>query len=146
VIFDRIENIGLYSFANGSLNEAIKHILTTPLEEPYSGELFQKNNIHFRTSDVREKRFEAHKKFIDIHIVREGKEYVECAHVSSLTNLTEYDEEKDIMFGDTASTAKLSGYLEKGWVLITFPDDAHLVGGHLNSEQVVNKVIFKVPV
>lgn len=146
MIFDRIENLSLYSFSNEYLNEAINHILTNPLDEPYSGGAIQKNNIQFTTSDVKEKRFEAHKKFIDIHIVLEGKEYVECANVGLLTNLTVYDEEHDILFGDMNSTAKLSGYLEKGGVLITFPEDAHLVGAHLDSEQVVNKVVFKVPV
>jgi biofilm protein TabA len=146
VIFDRIENLPFYSFFNEALNEAIKHILTTSLEEPYTGGLFQKNRIQFTTSAVKEKRFEAHKKFIDIHIVLEGKEYVECANVASLTNLTDYHEEHDIFFGDTTSIAKLSGFLEKGWVFITFPHDAHLVGAHLDSEQDVHKIVFKVPI
>lgn len=146
MIFDRIENLSLYSFSNESLNEAINHILTHPIEEPYSGGIIQKNTLQFTTSDVKEKRYEAHKRFIDIHIVLKGKEYVECANVDFLTNLTEYDEEHDIFFGDMTSTAKLSGYLEAGGVLITFPEDAHLVGAHLDSAQVVNKIVFKVPV
>lgn len=146
MIFDRIENLSLYSFSNDLLNKAINHILTHPLEEPWSEENIRKNLIQFTTSNVKEKRFEAHKKFIDIHIVLEGKEYIECAHIDLLTNKVEYDEAHDVLFGDVTVTAKLAGYLEKDSVLITFPEDAHLVGAHLDLEQVVSKVVFKVPV
>lgn len=146
MIFDRIENLSLYSFSNEFLNKVINHILTHPLEEPWSEENIRKNLFQFTTSDVKEKRFEAHKKFIDIHIVLEGKEYIECAHIDLLTNPTEYDEAHDVLFGDITATAKLSGYLEEGSVLITFPEDAHLVGAHIDAEQVVKKVVFKVPV
>lgn len=146
MIFDRIENLSLYSFSNEHLNEAIQNILTTPIEEPYSGDQFQKIYLNFNTTDRKEKRFEAHKKFIDIHTVIEGREYIECTHVTSLTNVTEYDEEKDFLLGDTNSFTKLSGFLEKGYALITFPEDAHLVGAHLQSEKILKKVVFKVPV
>lgn len=146
MIFDRIENLPLYSFPNEFLNEAINHILTRPLEEPWSNENIRKNFIQFTTSDVKEKRFEAHKKFIDIHIVLEGKEYIECAHIDLLTNKIEYDEANDVLFGDVMATSKLSGYLEKGSVLITFPEDTHLVGAHIDLKQDVKKIILKVPV
>jgi biofilm protein TabA len=145
VIFDRIENLAMYTFLNDHLNEAIKHILSRSLLDSYTGNSFHKNTIQFTTTPVKEKKFEAHKKFIDIHIVIEGKEYVECVNIGSLTDMTEYDEEHDILFGDTKSTSKFSGYLEEGYALICFPQDAHLVGAHLNSVQEIKKVVFKVP-
>ncbi|NWQ40797.1 YhcH/YjgK/YiaL family protein [Bacillus sp. EB106-08-02-XG196] len=146
MIFDRIENLAMYTFLNDHLNEAIKHILSKPLTESYTGDSFQKNTIQFTTTPVNEKKFEAHKKFIDIHIVLEGKEYVECVNNGSLIDMTEYDDEHDILFGDTNSTSKFSGSLEEGFALICFPEDAHLVGAHIDSVQEIKKVVFKVPI
>jgi biofilm protein TabA len=146
VIFDKIENLAMYTFLNDNLNEAIKHILCKPLKESYTGNSFQKNTIQFTTSPVNEKKFEAHKKFMDIHIVMEGKEYIECVNTGSLIDVTEYDEEHDIFFGDTNSTSKFSGSLGEGFALICFPQDAHLVGAHIDSVQEIKKVVFKVPI
>ncbi|MEH7011780.1 YhcH/YjgK/YiaL family protein [Neobacillus niacini] len=146
MIFDRIENLAMYTFSNDHLNEAIKHILSKPLTESYTGNSFQKNINQFSTTHVNEKKFEAHKKFIDIHIVIEGKEYIECVNIGSLINMTEYDEEHDILFGDTNSTSKFSGSLEEGYALICFPQDAHLVGAHIDSVQEIKKVVFKVSI
>ena len=146
MIFDRIENLAAYTFLNDNLNEAIKHILSKPLTESYTGSSFRKNTIQFTTTPVNEKKFEAHKKFIDIHIVLAGKEYIECVNIGSLIDMTEYDEEHDILFGDTNSTSKFSGSLGEGFALICFPQDAHLVGAHLNSVLEIKKVVLKVPI
>jgi biofilm protein TabA len=145
MIFDKIENLSIYKFTNESLNEAIKHISSTPIEEKYYGESFQKNIIEFTTLFDNEKKFEAHKRYIDIHTVLEGKEYIECVHFSELTNVSEYDDENDILFGDATTSSKLCGWLKKGYALICFPQDAHLVGAHINTAQNVKKIVFKIP-
>ncbi|GGJ98349.1 hypothetical protein GCM10007063_20820 [Lentibacillus kapialis] len=49
MIFDKIENLSMYTFANESLNQAIKHIIGTPIEENGSKENFQKNNYQYST-------------------------------------------------------------------------------------------------
>ena len=66
--------------------------------------------------------FEAHKKYADIHYVAYGSECIGYANVKNLS-LVSYDEEKD--------AASLAGNgtlipLEKGYFMITLPEDAHM--------------------
>lgn len=144
MIYDKIENLGQYIFDNKRLNSAIQDITSGLIEKDNVSEDFQKNNITFHTTSLSEKRYEAHKKYIDIHIVLEGKEYVEVANVQLLANKSEYDSENDIFFGDVTSDSKFCGYLEKGYALICFPEDTHLVGAHKREVQKVKKVVYKI--
>lgn len=145
MIIDKIENLSMYLFENEFLNLAIKHLTSEPIDSEYSGEGFRKSLIEFTTGAVNDKRFEAHRNYIDIHVVLEGREYVECVNSNDLVNQSEYDQNNDILFGDANTFSKFSGYLEKGFAFICFPHDAHLVGAHLDQEEKVKKVVYKVP-
>ena len=146
MIYDKLENLAQYTFSNQKLMSAINDITSGLIEEENRSDDFQKNKIKFTTTILTEKRYEAHKKFIDIHIVLKGKEYVEIANVQELTNATEYDEDNDIFFGDVVSDNKFCGYLQKGYALICFPEDTHLVGAHIETEEIINKVVYKISI
>ncbi|MBS4196223.1 YhcH/YjgK/YiaL family protein [Lederbergia citri] len=144
MIYDKLENLGRYIFNNQKLNSAIQDITEGLIEDENVSDDYQKNKIAFTTTVLDEKRYEAHKKYIDIHIVLEGMEYVEVANVQELTNITEYDQESDIFFGDVVSDNKFCGYLQKGYALICFPEDTHLVGAHREVEERICKVVYKI--
>ncbi|MFD0868348.1 MULTISPECIES: YhcH/YjgK/YiaL family protein [Paenibacillus] len=150
MIYDKIANAGLYRFDHPGLMGAIRDMLCNLHGEFAEGAGFRKNTIVFTTVPKEEKRYEAHKRFIDIHVVLEGKEYVEIAPVDCLSNSTAYDTEADIYFGEVTATCKFSGYLEKGHFLLCFPEDAHLVGAHESdkeaSGQPVSKIVYKIAV
>jgi biofilm protein TabA len=78
--------------------------------------------------------------------VLEGQEYVEVSHIEYLSNLTDYDSEHDIQFGDVAAHHSFKGYLEPGCFLVCFPEDTHLVGAHESIEQAVKKIVYKIEV
>ncbi|OAS17904.1 YhcH/YjgK/YiaL family protein [Paenibacillus oryzisoli] len=144
MIYDKITNLDRYAFANPRLMEAVQDIQSNLREMTFATTSFTKNQITFTTSPKEEKRFEAHKKYIDIHLVLEGREYVEVSNTDCLTNLTEYDSQSDIHFGDVASEHKFTGYLENGYFLICFPEDTHLVGAHEHREVEVTKIVYKI--
>ncbi|MBS4201061.1 YhcH/YjgK/YiaL family protein [Bacillus sp. FJAT-49732] len=144
MIYDKLENLGQYIFNNQKLNSAIQDITAGLREDQNASDDFQKNKIAFTTTILNEKRYEAHKKYIDIHIVLEGREYVEVANVQDLTNITGYDPNNDIFFGDVLSERKFCGYLEKGYALICFPEDTHLVGAHKEAEENISKIVYKI--
>lgn len=146
MIYDRITNVGLYAFENPELAAAVRDIRSNLLGDAAEAGGFKKNRITFTTVPLTEKRFEAHKKYIDIHIVLEGREYVEVSHIDCLSDRTEYKEESDIIFGDVASDRKFCGYLERGSFLVCFPEDTHLVGAHVNDEIEVTKLVYKIAV
>ncbi|MBS4218532.1 YhcH/YjgK/YiaL family protein [Bacillus sp. FJAT-49711] len=144
MIYDKLENLAQYTFSNQKLMSAIHDITSGLIEKESKSDDFQKNKIKFTTTFLKEKRYEAHKNYIDIHIVLEGKEYVEVANIQELMNETEYDRDNDIFFGDITSENKLCGYLKKGYALICFPEDAHLVGAHKEREENISKVVYKI--
>ncbi|MFX3631489.1 MAG: YhcH/YjgK/YiaL family protein [Candidatus Pristimantibacillus sp.] len=146
MIYDKLSNMKLYAFPNSRLMNCMQDILLNLYSESDEAIDFKKNHIMFTTTPKGEKRFEAHQRYIDIHIVLEGREYVEVSNIELLTDATTYNSESDIYFGDVASDVKFKGYLEPGYFLICFPEDTHLVGAHEQEEHTVKKIVYKVAI
>lgn len=146
MIYDKISNAGQYTFVNTRLMSAVEDMRLNLQGEARETNDFKKNHDTFTTSPKEERRYEAHQKFIDIHIVLEGREYVEVSNVDCLSNTTDYDPERDIYFGDITSDLKFKGYLEPGYFLICFPEDTHLVAAHEDMEQAVKKIVYKIAI
>lgn len=115
-------------------------------KEVMEGEGFRYFLVSFTTQEEKQKRFEAHKKFYDIHVVLEGEESVQVCDISKLENLSEYTD--DIYFGDCSSRSVFQGKLRAGSFLIVFAEDAHKVGYHEEKEvpASVKKLLYKVAV
>ncbi|WP_052487019.1 YhcH/YjgK/YiaL family protein [Gordoniibacillus kamchatkensis] len=144
MIWDKIANLGRYSFEHPGLAAAVQDMVSNLHGEAAEAARFVKNKMKFDTVAKAEKRFEGHRKYADIHVVLEGKEYVEVSHTDYLSGRTDYDEANDIYFGDVTSDLKFSGYLDSGSFLICFPEDTHLVGAHVDTEVEVTKMVYKV--
>ncbi|OUS68933.1 hypothetical protein B1748_32570 [Paenibacillus sp. MY03] len=145
MIYDKMTNAGIYAFQHPGLASAMEDLRFNLLGQTDS-DAFSKNTAQFVTVPKERKQYEAHKKYIDIHIVLEGKEYIEVSHIGALVNETAYDEERDIWFGEVQADSKLKGMLEPGYFLICFPEDTHLVGAHEQHEEEVKKIIYKISV
>lgn len=70
-----------------------------------------------------ERKFEAHKKFLDIHFVLKGEETFVFANTKSLTPETEYNETEDYLLLNGEGT-KIA--LRAGDFCIVYPQDAHI--------------------
>lgn len=147
MIYDKIANLPMYAFLNPRMASCVADLLSgSEGEAGETHEDFAKNRIEFATAARTEKRFEAHRSYIDVHVVLEGAEYVEVTHVDNLTNATEYDSELDYLLGDSSSSSGFGGYLEPGYFLICFPEDAHRVGTHEAMQVQVTKIVYKIAV
>lgn len=145
MIYDKMKHISRYKFSSSALNEAIVNIESG--NEIIEDSVFFKNNIiSFNTELMSHKQAEYHRKYIDIHIVLEGKEYVEVGHIDQLSECTMFDEQNDIGFGNLNTVNKFQGYLSPEYFLIVFPEDAHLVGAHTAESEHVQKMVYKIPV
>lgn len=91
------------------------------------------------------KRFEAHRKFIDVHFVLKGSERALVADLCSLENTEEYIPERDIAFYTGEGTMDIT--LLPGDFYITFPCDAHAPNrlSHLGDDGLI-KAVIKVAV
>lgn len=85
--------------------------------------------------------FEAHKKYLDIHIMVDGSEGVEIAPPDTLSPLRQKD---DFYAYQGQGHYKLT--LSPGDFLVVFPNDAHKIKMRLGDPETVSKVVFKVKI
>jgi len=98
----------------------------------------------YETVAAREKRLEAHRKFIDIQYIAEGTERMDHAFVNGLEADCEYNEEKDIVFfrepKDVASII-----VNGASFAVFYPNDAHKPGVMAGeTPSAIRKVVVKV--
>lgn len=148
MIYDKIENIVHYDTTNMALKKAMGSIMNKDFldfedgKTTIDGEKVYAMKVGLTLKPVEEGVFEAHKKYIDIHVPLKNSEDVEVAFVDTLQVTSPYDEEGDCLLG--TSDAAVSVHLTPGTFLLVYPDDAHKVGVTKNKSSSYQKVIYKV--
>ena len=88
-------------------------------------------------------RFEAHRRYIDIHLVVRGQEAIGLAPVAALVTSEPYDATKDVEFFEAPrESATLA--LPAGEFAVFVPGDGHRPGLHLDGPHLTWKVVVKV--
>lgn len=97
----------------------------------------------YETIPAEESFFEAHKKYLDIHIMVEGREGVEIAPPEALA---EFDRVEANDFYAYRGEGDYKLILSPGDFLVVFPGDAHRIKMQLDGPKTVSKVVFKVKI
>ena len=97
----------------------------------------------YETVPAEESFFEAHKKYLDIHIMVEGREGVEIAPPEALA---EFDRVEANDFYAYRGEGDYKLILSPGDFLVVFPGDAHRIKMQLDGPKTVSKVVFKVKI
>lgn len=115
-------------------------LLNAPLERiVLDGDNLFINNVNPECVPAEKQPLEAHKDYLDIHILLEGKERIGWKAIEDCgTPSKPYDKEGDYMLFDQPATAYVD--LEVGQFLIVYPEDAH---APLIGEGKVRKLIVK---
>lgn len=99
----------------------------------------------YNTCPPSEKRFESHKRYIDIQFVAAGTETIHHAPVDELTPATAYDSKDDfLLYADPKKSTPL--HMSPGTFAIFFPDDGHKPSCDDGAPQHVKKVVLKLRV
>ena len=99
--------------------------------------------FEYDTITDEESFFEAHEKFLDIHIMLSGSERVEIASPKAL-EVFRSEEEND--FWGYRGKGDYSLILAPGSFLVVFPDDAHKIKMQIGKSERVRKAVFKVKI
>lgn len=149
MIFDSIENCSLYYGLGEKFKTAFEFLKNTDLEnlplekiEIDGDEIFALPQ-KYTTVDEHEKKWEAHRKYIDLQYIIYGSENIGFVLIDYLDELEDYDEEKDYEL--------LSGegdyvQINDGEFAIFFPDDAHKPGLKVGEKEEVHKIVVKIKV
>jgi YhcH/YjgK/YiaL family protein len=148
MVVDKLENYPIYFGLGYRIFQALEYLAKTNLSLiPEGKHQIQGDDIFVLVNNntnknLEEGRLEAHRRYIDIHYICEGEEFIGYAPSSNYLPIVEYDLNRDIeFFAGTASMIKM----EKGMFAIFFPSDLHMPGIG-NHPSVVRKIVVKVRV
>lgn len=149
MICDNLANISIYS----EIPEEVSRFLLSLSSQTPAGHYEISENIYanvdvYETKPINKCKFEAHKRYIDIQMLLDGKEQLDCTSADGLKISEAYDENKDIMFFETQKELPEASYtlIPKRFVLI-YSHEAHRPQMALNSiSETVKKVVVKIPV
>ncbi|MGH8020289.1 MAG: YhcH/YjgK/YiaL family protein [Opitutaceae bacterium] len=98
-----------------------------------------------QTGPAAEKRFEAHRRYIDIQYVAPGSEIMEYSALDDLRPTGTFDEQKDFgLFHDPASATRL--LVDAGSFAIYYPQDGHKPCCSAGAPATVRKIVIKAAV
>lgn len=97
----------------------------------------------YQTLPEEETFFEAHRKYLDIHLMLRGSERVEIAPPECLT---EFDRVEENDFYAYRGEGHYKLVLSPGDFLVVFPGDAHRIKIQVDGPQEVAKAVFKVKI
>lgn len=99
------------------------------------------NIVEYETTETENRFWEAHRNYLDLHLMLEGKERIDINFIDQLKQ-KEFVEKDDFlpMDGDA------NGYvvLEPGDFLLCYPKDAHRTAIKVDDSIKVKKAIFKI--
>ena len=149
MILARNETALSYLGLHPNLDEALRRItpeflssLGTERVDIIPGEVWC-TKFTYDTIPDSESFFEAHEKFLDIHLMLSGSERVEIASPSGLQRF-ESKPENDFYAYHGEGAHKL--VLTPGDFLVVWPDDAHKIKMMLECPETVTKAVFKVKI
>ena len=145
MILDKLTAASAYRGIHPRLDQVLdrlnKGFLSTvgPETRQLEGDALYVTRFTYETLPLEDTFFEAHKRYLDVHLMVEGEERVEIASPAGL----ELFEQRDDFYAYRGE-AEQSLILRPGSFLVVFPGDAHRIKIAVNGPETVSKVVFKV--
>ncbi len=148
MISDNLENINKYNVVSSKVLDFLKSITPDTVPGHYEIDDTAYANVDiYNTRDIRDCRFEAHKKYIDIQMLLSGEERLDYVSVDGLEVSEEYNIEKDIMFFKEPKKHFDTVSLIPFKFAVLYPYEAHKPQMNIeNISQMVKKVVVKIKV
>lgn len=149
MIKDNIKNAKLYYGISDRIKKGLEWIINSDLKSINDGRYeISGNDIYANVQTYITKddaKYEAHRDYIDIQYMINGKENIGFASVENCKTSTEYDKEKDLEFFDNNNKDEYL-QLNENEFMVFFPTDAHKPSIKYNYNDTVKKVVVKVKV
>ncbi len=147
MIYTKIDKLNRYKGLGSSLDRAIDYLtgggieILMPGRNEVDGDRIFVNCFSYYTKPASEAAFEAHDRYLDIHLVLSGRERIGIAARDRMKE-TKRDEINDgiTLEGEAEQFIRM----EPGDVLIAFPEDAHQVKVEADGSCEVKKAVVKV--
>ena len=150
MIKDNLKNAQFYYGLGEKFKKAFEYLKSNDLLKLDNGKYeIDGENIFVSVQDYNTKpesegKFETHKKYADIQFIIKGEEKIGYTDVTNCTNLTNYDEEKDIEFLKNNEPENHFAFAKEGDFLIFLPQDAHMPCISICDSSYVKKAVVKI--
>jgi len=147
MIFDQLKNAELYFQINNRFRKAFDYLKSNdfnsiePGKYEIDGEDIYAIVQQYDTKPMSSGKWEAHKKYIDIQFIVNGKEKMGYSHKNKMIVTHEYNSDKDALYLKGEGNYLVA---EAGYFAIFFPTDVHMPCIALNLSTPVKKVVIKV--
>ena len=150
MISDRLEHAARYTALHPAFADAMAYLASFDTNTPDGNYPLahgcEARVMSYQTEPAAQKRWESHRRFIDIQLVVRGRELMQVADITSLLGPTPYDEANDVLFYERAASSVAEIRAGAGDFTIFFPLDGHRPGLAIDAPADVRKIVIKVPV
>jgi YhcH/YjgK/YiaL family protein len=148
MILDKIGNRSRYRSLGSGIERALDYLAETDFSALQDG--VQQSDVEeivaiiatYDTEPESARRFEAHRRCIDVQYILAGREIIYWSPTAELTPECDYSDEKDVVFLSGDVRARLQ--LTPGSFVLFYPEDAHKPNCAWNDPARVRKVVVKV--
>lgn len=147
MVLDSIANAGAYRALGPRIAAGLDFLAAFDLalgegRHPIQGDELFALVQRYHTAPGADRRFESHRRYVDVQFVAEGRERILVAPAAALEEEEPYAEESDVAFHREPG-ASSSLLLRAGDFAILFPGDAHKPGCMAGGREAVLKVVIK---
>lgn len=149
MIFGNVKNLDEYLFLEEQVKRCFSYAETHDLlafekgSHEIDGENLFVNIVEYETTDAKNRFWEAHKNYLDVHLMLRGTEQIDLNFIQNM-ELKEFVPKDDFlpMEGEKNSSVVLTD----GDFLICYPGDGHRTAVAVNGSEKIKKAIFKVKI
>lgn len=149
MIFGNTNSLDEAPFLEEKVKECFEYAKTHDLEAMEKGSheidgtrLFV-NIVEYTTTTPEERFWEAHKEYLDVHLMLRGTEQIDLNFLSNM-DVKEYVPKDDFVPMDGEKNASV--ILKKNDYLICYPEDGHRTAVAVDQPETIKKAIFKVQI
>lgn len=100
--------------------------------------------LEYDTKEATEGLWEAHRKYLDVHLILEGEEKIHVSDIIHCKPTMDFDNENDYQLFDATMEQEI--VLKKGDFLALYPNEVHKTAVKVTDVVSVKKVVFKIEI
>ncbi len=145
MIFAKRKDAAYYRGICPGLDLALEHLTPDFLRQvgqervELDGDRVYATRFCYDTLPLEDTFFEAHQRYLDIHLITEGRERIDLAHPDRLERFNQKDD-----FYGYRGEGEQTVVLTPEDFLVVFPGDAHRIKMQAEGPEQVSKVVFKI--
>ena len=147
MIFGNVNDLNDYPFLDEQIKRCLAYASDYDLlgretgSYQIEGDSLFVNIVEYATTAAENRFWEAHKSYLDLHLILWGKEQIDLNFIQNM-QLQEYVQESDFlpMEGQKNSSVVLT----PGDFLICYPGDGHRTAVAVDQPETIKKAIFKI--